>query len=99
MAAALNGLSREAIRMASAYASERVAFGQPIGTYQAISNPLADLITDVDGGKYFTWRIISDMANGVAGTAAKTSMTLWWNADTASRTVGQTLQTFGGYGL
>src|SRR5208337_1618679 len=34
MAAALAGLSHEAIRLAAAYARDRVAFGQPIGTYQ-----------------------------------------------------------------
>ena len=43
MAAALAGLAHEAIRLAAAYARERVAFGQPIGTYQGISHPLADL--------------------------------------------------------
>ena len=53
MSAALAGLSREAIRLAAAYARERVAFGQPIGSYQGIAHPLADLICDVDGGKYF----------------------------------------------
>src|SRR5262249_45108967 len=42
MAAALAGLAREAIETAAAYARERVAFGQPIGTYQGISHPLAD---------------------------------------------------------
>ncbi|MCG8537840.1 MAG: acyl-CoA dehydrogenase family protein, partial [Pseudomonadales bacterium] len=34
VAAALSGLSREAIKLAAAYACEREAFGQPIGTYQ-----------------------------------------------------------------
>jgi alkylation response protein AidB-like acyl-CoA dehydrogenase len=50
VAAALAGLAREAIELASTYARERVAFGQPIGTYQGISHPLADLLCDVEGG-------------------------------------------------
>jgi len=99
MAAGLSGLAREAIRLAAAYARERIAFGQPIGTYQGISHPLADLICDVDGGKYLTWKAIRDVADGAAGAAAEISLAAWWNADTASRAVAQALHTFGGYGL
>jgi alkylation response protein AidB-like acyl-CoA dehydrogenase len=98
-AAALAGLSREAVELASAYARERVAFGQPIGTYQGISHPLADLLCDVDGGKYLTWKTLRDIADGNAQAAAEISLTAWWNADTASRAVAQALHTFGGYGL
>lgn len=74
LAAALSGLAREAIRLASAYACERVAFGQPIGTYQGISYPLADLICDVDGGKYLTWKAIRDVADGAAVAGAEISL-------------------------
>jgi alkylation response protein AidB-like acyl-CoA dehydrogenase len=99
MAAALSGLAREALRLAAAYASERVAFGRFIGTYQGISHPLADLITDIDGGKYLVWKTIRDIADRTAGAGSAISLTAWWNADTAARTVTQALQTFGGYGL
>jgi 3-oxochol-4-en-24-oyl-CoA dehydrogenase len=99
MAAALSGLSREALRLAAAYACERVAFGRFIGTYQGISHPLADLITDIDGGKYLVWKTIRDIADRAADAGAAISLTAWWNADTAARTVTQALQTFGGYGL
>lgn len=99
MALGLSGLSREAVRQAAAYACERVAFGQPIGTYQGISHPLADLITDVDGGKYFTWKTIHDIDHGEKEAGALVSLALWWNADTAARATAQALHTFGGYGL
>ena len=99
LAIALTGLSREAIRQASEYACERVAFGQPIGTYQGISHPLADLIVDVDGGKYFSWKTIHDIDKGLPNAGAQISLALWWSADTAARAVAQALHTFGGYGL
>jgi alkylation response protein AidB-like acyl-CoA dehydrogenase len=99
LAIALTGLSRESIRQAAEYASERVAFGQPIGSYQGISHPLADLITDVDGGKYFTWKTIHDIDKGLPEAGAQVSLALWWNAETATRAVAQALHTFGGYGL
>jgi len=99
MAVALSGLSREAVRLAAAYACEREAFGQPIGAYQAISHPLADLIVDVDGGKYLTWKAIHDIAKGLPEAAPEISLAIWWNAETAGRAVTQALHTFGGYGL
>lgn len=99
MTAALSGLSREAIRLASEYACEREAFGRLIGAYQAISHPLADLIVDTDGGKYLAWKAIHDIAKGEEDAAAQVSMSIWWTADTAARAVTQSLHTFGGYGL
>ena len=98
-AAALSGLAREAIKLAAAYATERVQFGQPIGTYQGISHPLAELFANVEGGKYFVWRTIRDIADGVASAGGEVSLALWWNATTAGKAVAQALQTFGGYGL
>ena len=99
VAAALAGLSREAIRLAAAYASERLQFGRLIGSYQGISHPLADLFADVDGGKLFVWKTIRAIADGADDAGADVSLSLWWNADAAGRTVSQALQTFGGYGL
>ncbi|HVL00095.1 MAG TPA: acyl-CoA dehydrogenase family protein, partial [Dongiaceae bacterium] len=99
VAAALSGLSREAVQLAAAYACERVAFGQPIGTYQAISHPLADRITDIDGGKYFVWKAIHDCAGTESDAGAQISLALWWIARTASLAVADSLHVFGGYGL
>lgn len=99
MSIALSGLAREAVRLAAEYACERQAFGQPIGAYQAISHPLADLIVEIDGGKYLTWKAIHDIGKGLDDAAAQISMAIWWNADTAGRAGTQALHTFGGYGL
>lgn len=99
VAAALAGLSGEAIRIAAAYASERTQFGQPIGTYQGISHPLADLHARCESGKYFVWKTVRDIADARPSAAAQVSLSLWWNAQAAGQTVSQALQTFGGYGL
>jgi len=97
--AALAGLGRESLRLAAAYACERKQFGQLIGTFQGISHPLADLLCDVDGGKFLVWKSIRDIADGVAEAAATISLAIWWNVDAATRSVCQALHTFGGYGL
>ena len=97
--AALSGLSREALKMAAAYAGERKAFGVFIGTFQAISHPMADLIAEIDSGKFMVWKAIRSIADGEADAAGQVSLAAWWNADTAARTVTQSLHTFGGIGL
>jgi alkylation response protein AidB-like acyl-CoA dehydrogenase len=99
IAAGLAGLSREALKLAASYACERKQFDQLIGAYQAISHPLADLLCEVDGGKFLVWKALRDMADGAADAGATISLAAWWNADAAARTVAQALHTFGGYGL
>jgi alkylation response protein AidB-like acyl-CoA dehydrogenase len=97
--AALSGLSREALKMAAAYAGERKAFGVFIGTFQAISHPMADLIAEIDSGKFMVWKAIRAIADGEADAGAHVSLAGWWTAQTAARTVTQSLHTFGGIGL
>jgi alkylation response protein AidB-like acyl-CoA dehydrogenase len=98
-AAALAGLGRRALEMAAEYASEREAFGRLIGTYQGISHPLADSITDIEGAQLLVWRAIWGMARGRDDAAASVSMAFWWAAKSASIAVNRSLRTFGGYGL
>jgi alkylation response protein AidB-like acyl-CoA dehydrogenase len=97
--AALVGLSREALQMAAAYASERIAFGQPIGANQGIAHPLADDVIDADGGAMLLWWTLRAIATGHDEAAATVSMLFWWASRTASRSVAHALHTFGGYGL
>jgi alkylation response protein AidB-like acyl-CoA dehydrogenase len=99
IAAALGGLSRQALTMAAAYAGERKAFGVFIGTFQAISHPMADLICEIDGGKFLVWRAIRALADGEKEAAGMISLAAWWAAETAGRTVTHSLHTFGGIGL
>ena len=46
------------------YANERVAFGRPIGTYQAIKHPLADMLADVESSStavlYAAWALAGE---------------------------------------
>lgn len=99
MGAGLAGLSREALRLASAYASERKQFDQLIGQFQGISHPLADLLCEADGGKLLVWKAIRDIADGAPVAAATVSLAAWWNVQASAATVAQALHTFGGYGL
>jgi alkylation response protein AidB-like acyl-CoA dehydrogenase len=97
--AALVGLAKQALQMAAAYASERIAFGQPIGANQGIAHPLADDVIDADGAGLFLWWVLRAIADGREDAAADVSLLYWWAARTATRCVAHSLHTFGGYGL
>ncbi len=99
MALALTGLAAESIRLAAAYACERLQFGRLIGSYQAIAHPLANAIVEVDAGRLLAWRAIRLIVDGDEKAGAAISTALWWTATVAERAVTQALHTFGGYGL
>ncbi len=42
------GIAQRALELGVEHARERVQFGKPIGTYQAVSHPLAQTFTDVE---------------------------------------------------
>jgi len=49
VAAAIGGMARRAMELATAYAKERFQFGQAIGSFQAIAHGLADAKLHADG--------------------------------------------------
>jgi alkylation response protein AidB-like acyl-CoA dehydrogenase len=98
-AAALVGLSRQALEMAAKYAGERAAFGQLIGAFQGLSHPLADCAIDTDGARLFLWRTICAIADNEHSACSLISSSFWWATRAACRSVAIALHTFGGYGL
>ncbi|MEO7383650.1 MAG: acyl-CoA dehydrogenase [Novosphingobium sp.] len=99
IAAALAGLGREALRLGAAYACERKAFGQLIGTFQGISHPLADRLCDVDGAKFLVWKAIRDIFDGSPEAGPTISLAFAYASEAAAASAAQALHTFGGYGL
>jgi 3-oxochol-4-en-24-oyl-CoA dehydrogenase len=99
MSAALFAMADKVTGLAAAYASERKAFGQPIGAYQAIAHPLADAAIAADGGRLLIWRTLKELADEESFAAASISKLFWWATRTATRATAHALHTFGGYGL
>ncbi len=56
VAARAVGLARSAVEVSRAYCDGRIAFGKPIGHFQAIAFKLADRAMDVDGARWMVWR-------------------------------------------
>jgi len=65
VAAQAVGIARAALEYATAYATEREAFGAPIIDNQGIAFPLAELATQIDAARLLTWRASWMAANRV----------------------------------
>jgi alkylation response protein AidB-like acyl-CoA dehydrogenase len=55
VAAELVGVSQRAMEMAVDYARERKQFGRPIGSYQAVSHPCAQMLLETEGARSTTY--------------------------------------------
>jgi alkylation response protein AidB-like acyl-CoA dehydrogenase len=55
-AAALVGLADAALRRGVEFATNRIAFGVPIATFQAVSHPLVDVAMAVTGTRRLVWK-------------------------------------------
>lgn len=56
LAAESIGGAARMLEMATAYAKERVQFGQPIGAFQAIAHYLADAATEIEGVRWLVYQ-------------------------------------------
>jgi alkylation response protein AidB-like acyl-CoA dehydrogenase len=66
MAAAYTGVAQATMDDMLRYSKERQQFGRPIGTFQALAHPMADLQTEIDAG-----RLLVQRAAWLLGTGAK----------------------------
>jgi short-chain 2-methylacyl-CoA dehydrogenase len=91
------GLAQGALDEALAYAKERVAFGRPIGSYQAIQAKLADISTEIEAARLLTYKAaaLKDAGRNFTLTAAQAKLK---TGRLAVRAAEEAVQIHGGYG-
>ncbi|WP_108666013.1 acyl-CoA dehydrogenase family protein [Euzebya rosea] len=79
------------------YATQRQAFGSPIGSFQHIRFTLAELQTQVDVARTYVDRLLMDFVEGRLSDvdAAKAK---WWTTELCQQIVDKCVQVHGGYG-
>jgi alkylation response protein AidB-like acyl-CoA dehydrogenase len=99
MSAALaNGIGRYALDKACKYANERSVWGNPIGTHQGISHPLAICKVNLELARLMTLKASWLYDNGYeAGEAA--NMAKYAAAEAGLSALDQAIQTHGGNGM
>ena len=89
--------ARTAFEWTLAYAKERQAFGQPIGSFQSSRFRLAEMATEIELGQTFVDRCVVALNAGDL-TAEEAAMAKWWCTELQGRVVDAGVQLHGGYG-
>ena len=98
-AAALAGAAKRAVEMGVDYAKQRHAFGTPIGTFQAVSHPLADSATAVDGARLLALKAACAFVDQPHRASELAAMAFAFAYETARDATHRSLHIHGGYGF
>jgi acyl-CoA dehydrogenase len=92
------GVAERALELTAAYARSREQFGKPIGSFQAVSQRLADGYIDVEGMRLTLWQAAWRLAEGLAaGTELATAK--FWAAEGGHRVAHTAVHVHGGVGI
>jgi alkylation response protein AidB-like acyl-CoA dehydrogenase len=99
VSAEMLGAADRVLSMSVEYAKDRVQFGKPIGSFQAIKHMLADALVDVEGMRstvyYAAWcASVDDRDRSMSASMAKA-----WCSDASRRVMASGLQVHGGIGF
>jgi acyl-CoA dehydrogenase len=98
LAALAVGVARASAEYARAYAKERVQFGVPIATKQAIAFMLAEMAIEVDAARLMVWEAAWKLDQGQNATHEAT-LARQYAANAALMVTDSGVQTLGGYGF
>ena len=91
------GIGRGALALATAYAKQRIQFGAPIASFQAIRFSLAQVRTEIDAARLLVLRAAWLRDRGAPFTREAAQAKLY-ASEAANRAAYACLQVFGGYG-
>jgi acyl-CoA dehydrogenase len=91
------GIAEAGLEYSIQYAKERIQFGKPIASNQAISFKIADMATEVEAAKLLVYQA-ADLRNRGIKCGKEASMAKRFATDTAMKTAIEALQIYGGYG-
>jgi alkylation response protein AidB-like acyl-CoA dehydrogenase len=97
--AELLGAAARCLDLAVAYARERVQFGRPIGSFQAVKHRCADMLVDVEGMRSTAWWAAWCLSVGDDETPVAASTAKAWCSDASDRVLRSALQVHGGIGF
>jgi len=92
------GVTEGALALTSSYAKTREQFGRPIGTFQAVSQRLADGFIDVLGQRLTLWQAVWRLQEGLPA-ATEVAVAKLWAADAGHRLAHTTVHVHGGVGI
>ncbi|WP_425800611.1 acyl-CoA dehydrogenase [Desulfitobacterium sp. Sab5] len=98
IAAQALGIAQGALDAAVKYAKERVQFGKPIASQQAIQWMIADMATRIEASRFLVYRAAWNKDNGLP-YSKEAAMAKVYAAETANFVANRAVQVHGGYGF
>ena len=71
------GGSQQVLDMTVEYAQQRVQFGRPIGSFQAVQHHCANMATDVEGTRYITYQAAWRLSEGLPSELEVATAKAW----------------------
>ncbi|HED00660.1 MAG TPA: acyl-CoA dehydrogenase [Proteobacteria bacterium] len=92
------GLAQGALDAAVQYAKERVQFGHPIISFQAVQHMLADMATQTEAGRALVYAVARYIDSNPKDISKVSAMAKLFPSDVAMQVTTDAVQVFGGYG-
>lgn len=92
------GIAKGAYNCSLKYAKERIQFGKPIATFQAISFKLADMATEIEAAELLTFQA-ADLKNRGKKMTKESAFAKYYASEVCVRASVEAVQIFGGYGF
>ena len=99
LCAEMCGGAQRVLDMTTAYAKIRIAFGKPIGSYQAVKHRAADMLVDVENAKSLTYYAAWAIDEGLTEAPLAVSMAKAYASDAYRKVAGAGIQLHGGIGF
>ena len=98
IAAQAVGVAQGALEAAVDYAKERIQFGHPIISFQAVQHMLANMAIDVEAARALVYAVARAIDSGGKSFSKESAMAKVFASDTAMRVTTDAVQIFGGVG-
>jgi alkylation response protein AidB-like acyl-CoA dehydrogenase len=98
LCAQIVGGAQQVLEMSVDYAKERIQFGKPIGSFQAIQHHCANMAVDVEGCRFITYQAAWKISEGMPA-AKEIAMAKAWCSDAFRRVASLGHQIHGGIGF
>ncbi|MBM4462691.1 MAG: acyl-CoA dehydrogenase [Chloroflexi bacterium] len=92
------GVMQQELSITAEYTSNRVQFGRPIGSFQAVQHRLADMLTDVEGARWLSYRALSLLSEGLPAQR-EVAIAKAWVSDACQRVAYSAQHLHGGIGM
>ncbi|WP_205472437.1 acyl-CoA dehydrogenase family protein [Nocardioides sp. SYSU D00038] len=93
------GLAARALEMTVAYSKERVQFGRPIGSFQALKHRMADMLVLAEMCRSASWAAAYAVSVGADDAAHLTSVAKSYCSDALAQLAAETVQLHGGIAI